>query len=239
MSFLTSDILALLLRGLGYTLLLTAVTTILSLIIGITVGALRISEQPTLRNLAAIYVDIFRNIPALVLIIFWAFAVPNIFAPATRQALFFDNLLADWGQLLTGLSLPYYALAATIALTLNTSAYLAELFRAGIGAIAQEVVDAARSLGASPRALFWRILLPQGLRVAFPAISTRLIHNMKNTALAAFVAVPELFQATQTAVTRTFRAVELLLLASIFYWLLSFAFAAFLQRIDRRLNTAV
>lgn len=238
MSFLTSDILALLLRGLGYTVMLTAVTTILSLLIGIAVGALRISGRPSLKNLAAVYVDIFRNIPALVLIIFWAFAVPNIFTPETRQALFFDNVLADWGQLLTGLSLPYYALAAAIALTLNTSAYLAELFRAGMGTIPQEVVDAARSLGASPWALFWRILLPQGLRAAFPAISTRLIHNMKNTALAAFVAVPELFQATQTAVTRTFRAVELLLLASLFYWLLSFVFAAFLQHIDRRLNMA-
>lgn len=239
MSFLTPDILALLVRGIGFTLLLTAVTTILSLLLGIAVGALRLSRQLVLRNLAAIYVDIFRNIPALVLIIFWAFAVPNIFTPETRQVLFFDNLLADWGQLLTGLSLPYYALAATVALTLNTSAYLAELLRAGMSTIPQEVVDAARSLGASQRALFWRILLPQGLRVAFPAVSTRLIHNMKNTALAAFVAVPELFQATQTAIARTFRAVELLLLASVFYWLLAFAFAAFLQRIDRRLNMAV
>jgi ABC-type amino acid transport system permease subunit len=53
------------------------------------------------------------------------------------------------------------------------------------------------------------------------------------------VAVPELFQATQTAVTRTFRAVELLFLAAILYWLLSFVFAAFLGHIDRRLNTAV
>jgi len=132
--------------------------------------------------------------------------------------------------------LPYYALAVTIAFTLNTSAYLAELFRAGVGTISQGVVEAARSLGASRTAVFWQILLTQGVRAAFPAISTRLIHNMKNTALAAFVAVPELFQVTQTAVTRSFRAVEFLLLAAIIYWLLSFTFAAFLQQVDRRLN---
>ena len=239
MSFVSPDIVVLLLRGLTYTVVLTAVSTVLSMIIGVTVGVLRLSRRAILRNAAAVYVDVFRNVPALVLIIFWAFAVPNIFAPETRQTLFFDNGLADWGRLLTGLSLPYYALAATIALTLNTSAYLAELFRAGMGAIAQEVVDAGRTLGGTPWTIFWRILLPQGLRIAFPAVSSRLIHNMKNTALAAFVAVPELFQATQTAISRTFQAVELLLLASVFYWLLSAAFAGWLHRIDRRLNRVV
>ena len=239
MSFLTPDILVLLWRGMGFTLLLTVVTTLLSLIIGITIGALRLAGQPLLRHLAAIYVDIFRNIPALVLIIFWAFAVPNVFAPETRRLLFFDNIWVAWSQAVTGLSLPYYALAAIMALTLNTSAYLAELFRAGVSAIPQEIVDVARSLGASPRAIFRRILLPQGVRIAFPAMSTRLIHNLKNTALASLVTVPELFQATQTAISQTFQAVELLLLASVLYWLLAFALAALLQGVDRRLHTAV
>jgi ABC-type amino acid transport system permease subunit len=59
---------------------------------------------------------------------------------------------------------------------------------------------------------------------------------MKNTALAAFVAVPELFQVTQTIITRTFRAVEFLTIAAGIYLLLSFLFAAFLRQIDRRLN---
>ena len=72
MSFLTPDILVLLIRGMGFTLLLTAVTTILSLLLGIAVDALRLSRQLVLRNLVAIYVDIFRNIPALVC---WRFLV--------------------------------------------------------------------------------------------------------------------------------------------------------------------
>ena len=72
MSFLTPDILALLIRGMGFTLLLTAVTTILSLLLGIAVDALRLSRQLVLRNLVAIYVDIIRNIPALVC---WKFPV--------------------------------------------------------------------------------------------------------------------------------------------------------------------
>ncbi len=220
------------------TVFLTAVTSILSLIIGLGVGALRLTGQPVLKFTAGLYVDIFRNIPALVLIIFFAFAAPNLFPLDIRQAIFFDNALAEWGQRLTGLSLPYYGFAAVMGLTLNTSAYLAELFRAGVGTIPQEILDSARSLGASAPVAFWRVLLPQGVRAAFPAISTRLIHNMKNTALAAFVAVPEFFQATQTAITRTFRALDFLLIAAGVYLLLSFSFSAVLRQVERRLRQA-
>ncbi len=225
-------------RGVGLTVALTGVSTILSVIIGLAVGALRLTGRPIFHHIAGIYVDIFRNIPALVLIIFFAFAAPNIFPLDTRQVVFFDNAVADWASALTGLSLPYYASAAALGLTLNTSAYLAELFRAGVGTIPQEVLDSARSLGASAAVAFWRVLLPEGVRAAFPAISTRLIHNMKNTALAAFVAVPEFFQATQTAITRSFRALDFLLLAAGVYLLLSIVFAAILRQIERRLRLA-
>ncbi len=221
--------------GVSMTILLTATSSILSLIIGLGVGALRLSGRPVLRLIATAYVEIFRNIPALVLIIFFAYAVPNLVPLELRQPIFFENALADWGRRLTGLQLPYYAFAAGLALTFNTGAYLAELFRAGVGSIPREILDSARSLGASPTTAFWRVLLPQGVRAAFPAISTRLIHNMKNTALAALVAVPEFFQATQTAITRSFRALEFLLIAAAVYLLLSISFSAFLKRINHRL----
>ncbi len=236
MDWLTPEITVLLARGLLFTVLLTALTSVFSLLVGIAVGAMRLSGRPLMVGLAGVYVDIFRNIPALVLIIFFAFAVPNLFPQPWRQRLFFDNVLVEWGRGLTGLSLPYYLLATTIALTLNTSAYLAELFRAGVGAIPQEYVDAARSLGASQRVVFWRIVLPQGFRAAYPAIATRLIHNMKNTSLAAFVAVPEFFHATQASITKTFRAIEFLLLAALMYLLLAVLFAALLRQIERRLD---
>lgn len=234
--WLTPEILHLLWQGFLLTLALTAVTSLFSFIIGILIGSMRLARRRLWHSVAAVYVDFFRNVPALVLIIFWAFAVPNLFPQEARQALFFNNAIMGWVTAVTGLALPYYFLAATLALTLNTSAYLAELFRAGVGTIPQEHVDAARSLGASSRAVFWQIVLPQGVRAAFPAISTRLIHNMKNTALAAFVSVPEFFQQTQTAVSRTFFAVEFLTLAAVVYLALSVSLAGILHRVEKRLN---
>ena len=142
----------------------------------------------------------------------------------------------DWLTSVVRISLPYYFFAAVLALTLNTSAYMAELFRAGVGTIPQEYVDGARSLSASSRDVFWLILLPEGVRAAFPAMSTRLIHNMKNTALAAFVAVPEFFHGTQTAISRSFFALEYLALAAIVYLGLAFALGEILRRIEVRLN---
>ncbi len=233
-NWLTPDLLNLLLQGLLLTVVLTAVTAVLALVLGVAAGTMRISGNRLAGALAVLHVETHRNLPALVLMIIWAFALPNLFPTELRRPIFFDNAFLNWLSSWSGLSLPYYTLAAGIALVLNTSAYLAELFRAGVGAIPQQHVDAARTLGASRIKLFWTVLLPQGLRTAFPAISTRLIHHLKNTALAAFVATPEFFHSAQTAITRTFLALEFLMLAAIVYLLLAFAFSGLLRWVEKQ-----
>jgi His/Glu/Gln/Arg/opine family amino acid ABC transporter permease subunit len=229
MRWLTLDLITLLAKGLLVTVALTLITSVVALIIGVLVGWLRLAASPLARGLGATYVEIFRNVPALVSIIFWAYAFPNVFALNVRSGLFFNNWVVNSLGHFTGLSIPYYALAACLGLILNTSAYVAELFRAGVGTLPREHWEAARTLGASAVRAFWSMLVPHGLRAASPALTSRLVHNLKNTALASFVAVPELFQAMQTSITRSFHAVELLLLVSILYWLLAWSFALLLR----------
>lgn len=234
--WLTPEAIDLLTRGLALTLALTFVTSFASIAVGVGVGAMRLARHRGFRIIAGAFIEVFRNVPALIQIIFWAFAFPSVLSPQLRATIFFDNSVMSWLESVTGLSLPYYALAACFGLTLNTGAHLAELFRAGVGTIPREHVESARMLGAGKGAVFWSIVLPGGVRAAFPAITTRLIHNMKNTALASFVAVPELFQAVQASITRSFRAVEYLTLAAIAYLILSTALAALLRRVDIRLH---
>lgn len=229
----TRDLLA---DGLMVTVVLTLITSVASFVVGVAVGTLRLTDNRVLRYSAGVFIEVFRNIPALIQIIFWAFAFPSIFSADVRRAIFFDNFLVDGLGALTGLSVPYYGLAACLGLVLNTSAHLAELFRAGVGTLPREQVDAARSLGAGRRAVFWSILLPDGVRAAFPAMTTRLIHNMKNTALVSFVAVPELFHAVQASITETFRATELLTLAAVMYLALAMAMSGVLRQIDQLLH---
>ncbi|MFQ5577560.1 MAG: amino acid ABC transporter permease [Anaerolineae bacterium] len=237
-NWLTPQIVSLLAAGLWLTVGLTVITSLLSLGVGVLVGALRLWSRGGFGAAAALFVETFRNIPALVLIVFWAFAFPNAFDPARRAAIFFDNPFMDRLSLLTGLSVPWYALATALGLTLNTSAYIAELFRAGVGTIPREHVDAAQSMGASWGVIFGALLIPGGLRAAYPAITSRLIHNLKNTALASFVSVPEFFGSVSTAVSRSFMAVEFLTLAAVVYLALSIGMSAGLRRLERTLYPA-
>lgn len=227
--WLTPDAQALILDGTKMTVGLTLVTSFLALIIGAVVCHLRLSRSFWPRSVAILYTELCRNIPALVWVIFFAFALPNAFPLETRREIFFRNdvmlQLREW----TGVAIPYYLFGAGFGLTINTSAYLAELLRAGISTLDDEHLVAARSLGVGPNLLFWHALLPHGLRTASPAIITRLVHNLKNTALASFVAVPELFKAIQTAISRSFYAVEFLLLAAAIYLALAWIYGLILR----------
>jgi len=232
-SWLTPEILAILGQGLWFTLVLTLVTSLLAMAIGVLVGSLRLWGAGWLAWGSTLFIESFRNIPALVLMIFFAFALPNLFAASSRQTLFFDNGFINWLGRVAGLSIPWYALAAGLGLTLNTAAYIAELFRAGVSTLPREHVDAARSMGASWSTIFRVILIPGGLRVAYPAMTSRLIHNMKNTALASIVAVPEFFNSVTMAITKTFMAIEFLSLAAVLYLALAAGMALGLRWLER------
>jgi polar amino acid transport system permease protein len=230
---LTPEILAILGQGLWFTLALTLVTSLFAMVVGVLVGSLRLWGTGWLAWGPTLFIETFRNVPALVLIIFFAFAFPNVFAASSRQALFFDNGFINWLGQVTGLSIPWYGLAATLGLTLNTAAYIAELFRAGVGTLPREHIDAAQSMGASWGTIFRVILVPGGLRAAYPAITSRLIHNMKNTALASIVAVPEFFNSVSKAITQSFMAIEFLTLAAILYLALAAGMALGLRWLKR------
>lgn len=234
-SWLTVDMIELLQSGLILTLFVSLVTTIGAMIVGIAAGTASILGSRLVQRFARIFIEIHRNIPALVLVIFWAFAIPNVFPQQVRQQLFFNNSFWDSISNGTGISLPYYFLAGTFGLLLNTSGYLAEIFRSGVNTVPAEQFESARTLGANRRVVFWQIMLPSGLTAAFPAISTRLIHNFKNCALLSLVAVPVFFHGIQTAISKTFRATEFLLLATVVYLVLTALIATLLRYVETRL----
>ncbi len=222
--------------GLIITVGLTIVTSLTSLALGYWAALARSGDRPLRRRIAGTYVEIFRNIPALILVLFFAFAVPNVVPIDPRRTIFFDNPIVDGLGAITGVPIPYYLAAAVLALTLNTGAHLAEVIRSGFNSVPVSRVDAARSLGASQLDAMKAVVAPIGVRIAFPAISNRLIHNLKNTSLASFVAVPEFFQVVQGEITRTFQATTLLLFAAGMYLALSTVMTIGLRLVERRLG---
>ena len=230
--WLTAELSSEIARGVVVTVVLTVLTSLTSFAVGLAAAIGRRSRRRRRRWVAATFVEIFRNVPALILLIFFAFAVPNVFPADLRRQIFFDNPVVDAVGSITTLPLPYYGIAAIIALTANTGAHLGEVIRSGRDAVPAARAEAARSLGASRWTAYATVVIPDGLRIAFPGIINRLVHNLKNTALVSFVAVPDAFQEIQAAITKTFEATELLVFAAVLYLALATLLEFGLRRIE-------
>jgi polar amino acid transport system permease protein len=163
-----------LLEGLGTTVLLGAVSILLGLASGLVMALLRIFGTAPLRAAARVYIDVFRSIPLLVLLVLVYYALPFV-----------------------GLRLSSFAAAAT-ALSMVSCAYTAEIFRAGIEAIPKGQFEAAQAIGLSFFDTLRDVVLPQALRIVTPPLTGNCINVLKDTALASVVAMPDLLkQATQ------------------------------------------
>ncbi len=168
------DTLPLLLDGLGVTVLLGLVSIVAGFVLGLGVAMLRLYAWPPLRALTRAYIDTFRSIPLLVLLVLIYYALPFV-----------------------GVRLSSFAAAAT-ALGLVSCAYTAEILRAGIEALPRGQTDAAQALGLGFVDTLRHVVLPQALRIVTPPLTSNCINVMKDTALASVVAMPDLLkQATQ------------------------------------------
>jgi polar amino acid transport system permease protein len=172
------DALPLLFRGLGVTVLLGASSIALGFVTGLAVALLRLYGRGPVPVLARAYVDLFRSMPLLVLLVLVYYALPFL-----------------------GIRLSSFA-AATTALSLVACAYTAEIIRAGIEAVPQGQSEAAAALGMGFAASMRYVVLPQALRVVTPPLTSNCINVLKDTALASVVAMPELLkEATQAQAT--------------------------------------
>jgi len=200
------------LTGLKYTLLLTAVTTVTSIVLGVVVGVMRSSENAWLRRVAGWYIETFRNIPGMFWLFFFYFAFP-VFLPE------------PWSQALN----PYrhFAfVAAVLGLTFDNSSYVAEIVRAGIQGLAVGQTEAGRSIGLTDWQRYRYVILPQAIRIVVPPLGTRCIHNLKNTSLALVIGVPELTWTVRQVESITFRGFEMTTLVTAVYVALCLTMAA-------------
>lgn len=166
--------LPLLLTGLWITILLGAVSIVLGMAGGLAMALLRLYAVRPLRSVTVAYIDVFRAMPLLVLLVIVYYALPFV-----------------------GIRLSPF-LSAVTALSLVSSAYSAEIFRAGIEAVPEGQFEAAKSLGLRPWPTMLKVILPQAVRIVVPPLTSNSINVMKDTALASVVAMPDLLkQATQ------------------------------------------
>ena len=202
------------LRGLGGTLWISAVTLVFGTVLGLAVAVCRMIRVRPLNALATGYVEVLRGTPVLLQLYFFWIGLPKLF-PALG--------MTDTQSVIC-------------ALIINSSAYISEIIRAGIDAVAQGQWEAARSVGLSEKNVFFRVILPQAVKNILPAMGNEFISTVKGTSLASTFFVPELITSYKTVQSATFLALQSLTIAGIIYFLLDLLLSWMLRGLERRLK---
>jgi polar amino acid transport system permease protein len=216
--------------GLGTTVVLAIAAMVLGSLVGGVVAAMQLSGFRPARWVATLWVGLFRGIPPLVQLIFWfnlAYLLPKL-----SLGIPFGPVFGTWdaNTVITPLT------AAVIGLSLVESAYLAEIFRAGVSSVDPGQRDAARAMGYPPGQTLVRIVLPQAMRVIIPPAGSQFINVLKGTALVSVIAMSDLLHAVQVIYNRTYEIVPMLLVACFWYLVVVTVLTALQRRLERRFS---
>jgi polar amino acid transport system permease protein len=221
-------------RGLLMTLKLTVVAMLVGVVLGTVLAVMRLSDNPLLRGAAAGYVWLFRGTPILVQLLFWFFlgtVLPNI-----TNGIPFGG--PDLWSVSTNTVITQFT-AAILGLGLNEAAYMAEIVRAGIGSVDSGQTEAAQALGMSPLTTYRRVVLPQAARLIVPPTANETISMLKLTSLVLVIGLPELTTTAQLIYGRNFQQIPLLIVASIWYLVLTTLLTLLQARIEKRMSRGV
>ncbi|WP_154955144.1 amino acid ABC transporter permease [Klebsiella grimontii] len=200
-----------LLKGLGVTLELWLLAGIVGTLIGLAVGVVRARGPRFFYPLASAFVEVFRNTPVLIQLIWFYYAFP----------------------VLVGIQFSTFG-AAALALTLYTAAYSTEIFRAGLQSIERGQWEGAKALGMPPGVMLRRIILPQVFRRMLPALTNRMIELAKVTSLASILTVNELMYQGRLLSSTWYRPVEIFTVVALLYFVLIWPGSYLAARLERR-----
>jgi polar amino acid transport system permease protein len=189
----------LLVKGVAWTLALTAISAVLGVLLGIVCAWARVHGALWARALAGSYVELIRNTPFIVQLFFVFFGLPAAGVKLTPET------------------------ASIIAMVINLGAYAAEIIRSGIQATPRGQIEAGESLALTPMQIFTRVVLPPALRKVWPALVSQIIIVMLGSAVCGQISTQELSYAANLIQSRNFRAFEAFLIATAIYLALSIA----------------
>ena len=227
---LYSDVLATLSKGVAITVFVTLVGFTLAVLLGLLVAIASLSRWLVARQMARLYVEIVRGVPILVLLLYVAFVV----APALVVAL--NWVLTSLGG--EGIRTRDFSLLwrAIIALTIGYSAFIAEVFRAGLLSVDEGEIEAAEALGLSPWQRFRLVRLPQALRVILPPLGNDFIAMIKDSSLVSVLGVTDITQLGKVTSAGNFRYFETYNVVALLYLVMTVTLSLALRRLEKRLG---
>ena len=206
-----------LLAGAWITIQLTAASVLFGSLGGIAVGVARLSKFWPLRVLARAYIEFFRGTPLIVQLFIIYFGIPSLFGG--------EISINSWT-------------AAILGLSLNSTAYLAEIVRAGIQSVEVGQKEAAESLGLDGRQTLFNVIFPQALRRMIPPLGNEFVVLLKDTSLVAFIGYQELLRQGQLILARNFRVFEIYIAIALIYLAMTLLSSWCFGRLERKMNPA-
>ncbi len=199
-------------QGALVTIWLTLLAIVFGTIVGVIFAFLKRSSNPVTSLLAKIYIELFRAIPILVLLIWIFYVAPTLLG---------WSVSAFW--------------SAVIALSLNLSAFVAETVRAGIESIVKGQFEAGYALGMTSRQVMGKIVLPQAFKNIVPNLLGLYINEIKNSSLASVIAVNELLHLSNTLISNTYRPLEIYTTVAVVYLIIILPLVYVARVTERRL----
>ena len=224
-------------RGIGTTLYVSVIAYAAAAAVGLLFGLMRASHRRVLREAASVYIEVVRGVPMLVILYYVAFvAAPALVVLINRLA---EPLIAaGWLQPLSVRRIDF-VWRAIIALTVGYSAFLAEIFRAGIEAVPRGQLEAALSLGMSRRQAMLRVVLPQAARTVLPPLGNDFVAIIKDSALVSVLGVQDITQQAKVYSASSFRFFETYNTVAFLYLVLTISLSLLVRGLERRLRRHV
>ncbi|MFB0834877.1 amino acid ABC transporter substrate-binding protein/permease [Arthrobacter halodurans] len=212
LDLLTSSMPALM-KGLGNTLLVTAISFALAMVLGLVFGFFKVSRNVVLRGIATTFVNIFRGTPLLVWAFFFYFGIPQ----------------------LTGQPINIWV-AAVLTLSLNSAAYITEIVRGSIQSVDPGQLEASRSLGLGYGKSMQKVVVPQAFKMMTPSLINQLIIMLKDSSLLLAIGFAELLYQGQQIYAANFRITETLFIVAVIYFVAIMLLTKLANAVDRRFN---
>ena len=210
----------LLFTAMGQTLLLALLGLFFACIIGMIVGIMSVLHSRISRAIAAVFVNLIRGVPMIVLAYLIYFGIPYLW----------NTILGNGNMTLTALR------AGTIALALNCGAYMAEIIRAGIESVDPGQMEAARSVGLPYWRAMQRVVLPQAIRTMIPSIINQFIITLKDTSILSVIGFPELVNTAKNVISATFMSFQTWAIVGAMYLVVILLLQQAAKALERRLK---
>lgn len=212
------------LTGVKNTVLISIFTVFLGVIFGIFIALMRLSNNKILKAISGAYIEFVRGTPIMVQLFIVYYGLPSIGIPLPT----IPGMGSEASDILAGI----------ITLSINSTAYVAEIIRGGINSVNKGQMEAARSLGLTNSMAMKNVIIPQAFKNILPSLGNEFITVIKESSIVSIIGVPELMYNADTVRGNTFKAFAPLLVAAVLYFLLTFTLSKILKIFERRMATS-